>query len=185
MGSQEQIKTEWLRMTFQNYESRMVHYAWTILGDLESARDVAQDTFLKLCRQEPHKVGDPPAAWLYRVCRNRALDLYRQRKNRPQEPESLLNELPSQESDPSRDSESQEEKQGILQALRSLNDKEQEVVRLKFLHDLSYKEIADLTGLKTGNVGFILHSSLKKMRLILKEQAAATSFSALSGAPRL
>lgn len=172
-------------MTFQTYESRMVHYAWTILGDLESARDVAQDTFLKLCHQEPHKVGDPPAAWLYRVCRNRALDLYRQRKNRPQEPEFLLNELASEEADPARDSERHEDKQGILQAMKSLNEKEQEVVRLKFLHELSYKEIADLTGLKTGNVGFILHSSLKKLRLIMQDQAATNPSNALSGAPRV
>jgi len=49
-------------MVFQQHESRLVHYAYTILGDLKSARDVARETFLKLCLQEPGKVGDPPTS---------------------------------------------------------------------------------------------------------------------------
>ena len=92
-------------------------------------------------------------------------------------------ELASDEGDPANISERNEDKAGILKALSSLNRKEQEVVRLKFLHELSYKEIAELTGLKTGNVGFILHSSLEKMRQILQEQAAARKSNTLSGDP--
>ena len=92
-------------------------------------------------------------------------------------------ELASDEGDPANISERNEDKAGILKALSSLNRKEQEVVRLKFLHELSYKEIAELTGLKTGNVGFILHSSLEKMRQILQEQAAVRKSKNLSGAP--
>jgi len=45
---------------FKQHESRLVHYAWTILGDLKSARDVARDTFLKLCLQEPGNVAILP-----------------------------------------------------------------------------------------------------------------------------
>ena len=94
-------------------------------------------------------------------------------------------ELASDEGDPASISERNEDKAGILQALNSLNRKEQEVVRLKFLHKLSYKEIAELNGLKTGNVGFILHSSLEKMHQILQEQAAVGKSNTLSRAPRV
>jgi len=50
-----------------------------ITGDIEQAREVVQDTFLKLCRQKPAQIRNYLAQWLYTVCRNRALDVLRKR----------------------------------------------------------------------------------------------------------
>ena len=46
---------------------------------------------------------------------------------------------------------------------------QREVIRLKFQNDLSYKEIAEVTGLSATNVGFLLHVALKKLRELLHE----------------
>jgi RNA polymerase sigma-70 factor (ECF subfamily) len=46
------------------------------------------------------------------------------------------------------------------------------VVRLKFLHDCSYQEIAGITGLSVGNVGFIMHHAIKKLRELLSHDMA-------------
>ena len=56
--------------------------------------------------------------------------------------------------------------------LSELPEREQEVVRLKFLHELSYKEIAEVTGLTAGNVGYILHHALLKLRRGLETPAS-------------
>ncbi len=53
---------------------------------------------------------------------------------------------------------------GLLDRL-SLNQRE--VIRLKFQHDCSYQEIAEITGLTTGNVGFLMHVAIKKLRELL------------------
>ena len=54
------------------YESQLIAYAANILaGDVERARDVVQDTFLRLWQSEPGRVRDNLKAWLYTVCRNR------------------------------------------------------------------------------------------------------------------
>ena len=44
------------------------------------------------------------------------------------------------------------------------------MVRLKFQYGLSYQEIAEATGLKVGNVGFLLHSALKRLRELMSHR---------------
>ena len=63
--------SEFLALALERYEAPLVGYATHILGDVEHARDVVQDTFLKLCREGPGKVRDHLAQWLFTVCRNR------------------------------------------------------------------------------------------------------------------
>jgi RNA polymerase sigma-70 factor (ECF subfamily) len=52
-----------------------VRYAARLLSDNDRARDVAQDTFLQLCRQPRSEVETSLRAWLFTVCRNRAMDV--------------------------------------------------------------------------------------------------------------
>lgn len=52
----------------------------------------------------------------------------------------------------------------ILQLMQALPESQREVVRLKFQNGLSYKEIAEVTELSVGNVGFLLHTALKTLR---------------------
>jgi hypothetical protein len=65
-------KLEWIRSVMAQYQSRLIFFAARITGDLDSARDVVQDTFLSLCHQDPGLIRDRLAPWLYTVCRNRA-----------------------------------------------------------------------------------------------------------------
>jgi RNA polymerase sigma-70 factor (ECF subfamily) len=155
---------DWLHRSFHAYESKLVHYAWSIVGDLETARDIAQDTFLKLCHESPETVGDPPNAWLYKICRNRAIDHYRKNKRRRHESAEQLADHAANDETPHEQLIRREQVAGILSALASLPEREQEIVRLKFLHDFSYKQIADTVGLSPGNVGYILHGALVKLR---------------------
>lgn len=52
----------------------------------------------------------------------------------------------------------------IQQQLARLSDNQQEVVRLKFQAGLSYKEIAEVTGLTVTNVGYLLHTALSTLK---------------------
>src|ERR1700691_3987501 len=70
-------KSEWVAAALRQYEGPLIRYAADITGDLERARDVAQDTFVKLCAEDPAKLNGRLAQWLFTVCRNRALDVRR------------------------------------------------------------------------------------------------------------
>src|SRR5262245_25564774 len=77
-------RLERIRAAIEAHQGRLIGYAARITGDLESARDVVQDTFLRLCQQDLDEIADHLPAWLFRVCRNRALDV--RKKEGPLQP---------------------------------------------------------------------------------------------------
>ena len=66
--------------------------------------------------------------------------------------------------------EQKEEGESIFALLNELSANQREVIRLKFQNDLSYKEIAAITQLSVTNVGFLLHTGLKKLRALMEEK---------------
>jgi RNA polymerase sigma-70 factor (ECF subfamily) len=157
------------------FERPLVRYAQSITGDLESARDVVQETFIKLAHGEMKADGDsvPSArhteAWLFTVTRNRALD--HQRKFSRIIPMPLPEDRPSSAPGPAAVLERRESATALFRLLDALSPNQREVIRLKFQNDLSYREIAQVTQLSVTNVGFLLHTGLKKLRELLREQA--------------
>ena len=154
----------WIRETLERFERPLLAYAARILGDLDAARDVVQETFLALCRAERSAVEASLAEWLFRVCRNKALDV--KRKERPMKAitETQEREARANVDDPSARLETQDSFAHVLETLERLPEKQQEALRLKFQHGLSYKEIASVTEQSIGNVGFLIHVGLKALR---------------------
>lgn len=159
----EEARAHWINEALALYEIPLLRYAVSILGDVDRARDVVQDTFLKLCRQDSRTLGDHIAPWLFRVCRNRALDIQRKegRMNRQSvDSEMLRDPVPG----PMAALESREYRSLLNKLLLELSDNQREVVRLKFQNGLSYREISDVTGLSVSNVGFLIHTAIKSLR---------------------
>jgi len=59
----------------------------------------------------------------------------------------------------------------VLEFVDRLTENQREVIRLKFQHGLSYKEIAAVTELSVSNVGYLIHTAIKKLRTELGVQA--------------
>src|SRR5512137_283968 len=72
--------SSWVPSILAEYEKPLTRYAAHITGDIERAREVVQDTFLRLCRQKPAEIHSHLRQWLYTVCRNRALDVLRKER---------------------------------------------------------------------------------------------------------
>ena len=66
--------SQWVVDALDRHERPLLRYAKWLLGDVEMARDVVQETFLRLCREDRARVDGHLAAWLFTVCRNLALD---------------------------------------------------------------------------------------------------------------
>ena len=66
-----------LERTFAEQQAPLTRYAARLLGDQERARDVVQDTFVKLMGQPAAAVDGHAVEWLFTVCRNRAMDILR------------------------------------------------------------------------------------------------------------
>ncbi len=157
-----------VRQALEQHESALIAYAAGILGgDIDRARDVVQDTFLRLYLSDPIKVRENLKAWLYTVCRNRALDCLRKDQRLELGNDDFIASTPSEQRDPSQEADTNELCQRVWGLLDRLSLNQREVIRLKFQHDCSYQEIAEITGLTTGNVGFLMHVAIKKLRELL------------------
>jgi RNA polymerase sigma-70 factor (ECF subfamily) len=57
----------------------------------------------------------------------------------------------------------------VMKMLDRLSDNQREVILLKFQQGLSYQEIQTITGLSSGNIGFLIHTGLKRLRDLLPD----------------
>jgi RNA polymerase sigma factor (sigma-70 family) len=162
--------SSWVPSVLADYEKPLIRYAAHITGDVERAREVVQDTFLKLCRQKPAEIRNHLAQWLYTVCRNRALDVRRKESRMTAISDAQLQVHSGPEL--SAALEKEERLAEILRILNTLPKNQQEVLRLKFQGDLSYEEISRITSLTVSNVGFLIHTGLKTIRERVRTQPA-------------
>lgn len=154
----------------KEYESGLTGFAISLLKDHDRAKDVVQDTFISLNRQDPAKFdGGNLKSWLFTVCRNRCLDLIRKDKRLNPLEDSHLRLVPSEEPEPGSLIELDERHLQIQAYLQRLSENQRDVIILKFQQGMSYAEISEHTGLSVGNVGFLLHAGLKKLRALLPE----------------
>ncbi|RJP30479.1 MAG: sigma-70 family RNA polymerase sigma factor [Phycisphaerales bacterium] len=225
----------WIAAALDQHGNALLRYAAHIIGDADAARDVVQDTFLKLIALCDGRNGVTPgdalerdgdeaapgaaahgssqsrgsaesacerqamdgsaraplaagaelngraAAWLFTVCRNRALDVRRKEKRmiavstRAGSVGTPLELIPAAVPPPSAAMELRESTGSVLAHLARLPNAQQEVVRLRFQGGLTYRQIAEVTGLTVNNVGFLLHTALKTLRARLIEAEGGAS----------
>jgi RNA polymerase sigma factor (sigma-70 family) len=163
-----------VRRAVREFETPLVGYAASITQDIEAARDVVQDTFLKLYTQEEPERLDGPGlkSWLFTVCRNRAFDWLRRRRRLVSLDDSPVEQIDHNAVHPGETAADGDETAEILRFFRRLPDNQAECLRLKFQNDLSYREISALTGLSVSNVGFLIHTGLKRLRQLLSHETA-------------
>jgi len=166
----EKYQADLVRNALEEFESQLVSYTTAILHDVDRARDVVQETFIKLWHQEPDKVGENLKSWLYRVCRNAALDVLRKERRMVDGAEATLDSLASSAPDPAEVQALAEDHAQVVRFMERLSPNQREVIRLKFEHDLSYKEISEITDLSVTNVGFLIHTGLRRLRELLSHK---------------
>ena len=164
---------DWMTGVFERYERPLVSYSRSLLrGDLELARDVVQDSFVRLCKEPWPEIESRVEGWLFLVCRNRCLDLLKRwetRMHTTMKPEHWQGQSDGKASDPSLQAEQAEQKARLKHSLDDLSPRQQEVLRLKLHQGMSYQQIADATGSSVASVGFHLHEALKALRRNLQE----------------
>ena len=171
-NDQDMVETsaELVERAVSEYESPLIGYARTIVHDLDRARDVVQDTFIRLYQQDASKVRDGLKSWLFTVCRNRALDILRKEKRLVSVDDEILAAEDSGVASPSQIAADHERVAKVKSYLARLPKNQATVIILKFEKGYSYQEISQETGLSTGNVGFLIHTGMKRLRAILPDE---------------
>jgi RNA polymerase sigma-70 factor (ECF subfamily) len=161
---------ETIEELFAALESPLLLYALRLVADRNIAEDLVQDAFMKLHCQFA-EVREP-RRWLYRTVHNQALN--HRRDTARIIPLALVTADPPHQSPLSPEAEAADDTPlpdeqiarlegiGLVRlSLQTLDARSRELIRLKFTEDLSYQQISERTGLKTGHVGYLLHHALK------------------------
>jgi RNA polymerase sigma-70 factor, ECF subfamily len=142
-------------------------YTW----NRDDHEDLYQEILCQLWRALPNLKNESYSkTWLYRVALNTSISFVRkdkkQRDRTVSYDEEQVRRIPANDSTP--DSLLQTQLTSLFQAISRLNEMEKAVIAL-FLEDLSYEQIAEVTGLSEANVGVTLHRAKKKLSELMKE----------------
>jgi RNA polymerase sigma-70 factor (ECF subfamily) len=147
-----------------DYQSPLIRYATRLVGDPDRARDIVQDTFVKLMAQPPAVVDGHLAEWLFTVCRHRALDVLRKEGRMKRFEDGEMERVSAEEPRPTRALEAEETHDALLRMIDRLPPTQQEVLRLKFQSGFSYKEISRITTHSVSHVGVLIHHAVTRLR---------------------
>ncbi|HEV2800602.1 MAG TPA: sigma-70 family RNA polymerase sigma factor [Pyrinomonadaceae bacterium] len=162
----------------RRYQRPLVSYVYRMTGNYESALDLTQEVFIKvygsLARYRPEYKF---STWIYRIAHNTAIDYLRRHSTREQELEVATHdgdtyEKPYASAAPTPEEESvrAERRAEIEDVIQSLPPSYRELIVLRHAHDLSYDEIAEVTGLPLGTVKNRIFRAREAMRTPLVER---------------
>lgn len=146
------------------FQAPLTRYATRLLGDPDRARDVVQDTFVKLMAQPAAAIDGHRAEWLFTVCRHRAYDILRKEGRLKRFEEGQAERVTTDDPRPGRTLEKAETHAALLRLIDRLPANQQEVIRLKFQNGFSYKEISRITALSVSHVGVLIHHAVTRLR---------------------
>ena len=161
----------WLAQMFSRWELPLLNYSWRLMrGDHSAAQDVVQEAFVKLCGQPWPEIEPHATAWLYRICRNSAIDFNRRRgrMNSTKSSSDVSEVLDRRSPPPEEHAEKMEQLDRVRSEIVGLPEQQQEILRLRLHDNLSYKQIAAVTGLTVTNVGYHLHQAIATLRAAVR-----------------
>jgi RNA polymerase sigma-70 factor (ECF subfamily) len=156
------------------HKDRLYTLAYRLLGDLDEAEDIAQETFLKAYEKLDEFRGEAKfSTWLYRICHNFCLNHLEKKKDRLGNGASP-EDMPVGETELSEQLIAKEYQKLVQWALSQLKLEFREVVVLYHQEHLSYEEIANLLDLPIGTIRSRLHRGRKELKDLLRPYLSAT-----------
>ncbi len=164
-----------LRQIYEAYVTYIYQVIYRILQNRENAEDVTTDFFIKLWDiADKYVDGSGHKTWITTIARNMALDFLRSHKR-----ETLTEETPDLVGIDDEVSSSSEISHGMVQSeierdvvsdmtveaiLSTLKESERQVINMKVLGDMTFKEIAETLNLPMGTVTWQYQNAIKKLR---------------------
>ncbi|MDP6522718.1 MAG: sigma-70 family RNA polymerase sigma factor [Kiritimatiellia bacterium] len=158
---------------FALYRRRLLAYVRVLVHDRGLAEDIVQDTFVRLAR---HIAGIKPSrgvsSWIFRVAKNRAIDVIRHRKFETPTEDAILERSVNAGGGgtamlPSDAMIGKERRAEVVSALDSLPESERNVLVLRFYGDLTFKEISGVVERPIGTVLWQAHRGIRRLRKLL------------------
>ena len=161
-----------------NRYKKCIHsYIFYIVRNNDLTEDIFQDTFLKVIttiKQGRYTETGRFKAWITRIAHNLIIDNYRQERNEKaisndEVQVDLLNDMRLCDSNVEDEMVNEQVYADVRKLVKHLPDNQREVVEMRFYQDLSFKEIADLTGVSINTALGRMRYAILNMRRMADE----------------
>ena len=161
----------------RRYQRPIAAYVYRMVGDYDSALDLTQEVLIKVYNSlARYRSEFKFSTWIYKIAHNAAIDHLRRHAVREQaltcsvDGERREVAIESRRPTPEQESERRERRSEIESVVQLLQASYRELIVLRHSHDLSYDEIAEVTGLPLGTVKNRLFRAREAMRDLLVQR---------------
>lgn len=162
----------------RRYQDRIFTYIVNIVKNKEIADDIFQETFVKAIttiRQGRYTDSGKFSAWLMRIAHNLIIDFFRQEKSEntvsaDQEETNVLNRRELSEENVEDLLVTSQIHTDVRRIMESLPDTQREVLEMRFYRNMSFKEIAETTGVSINTALGRMRYAVLNMRRIASEK---------------
>ena len=160
----------------QRYKNPLINYIYRFLGDYEACADIVQETMIKVYKnKDSYKSIAKFSTWIYTIAGNLARTEYQRRKRRNifsinsygEDEENF--DIPDESARPDVITDSGIKDEIIQKALHNVSDSYREMVILRDIQELSYEEIAEVTGITVGTVKSRINRGRTQLQKLLKD----------------
>ncbi|HUF54292.1 MAG TPA: sigma-70 family RNA polymerase sigma factor [Dehalococcoidia bacterium] len=164
----QQFDEDAIHNLYQTYYPKIYNYAFMQMGDVQAAEDLASDVMLKMIEAiGTYKFqGLPFGAWVFRIARNRIIDLHRRRKRRGEV--DLSETISTALANPQVLAERALERGQIQIALKHLTPEQRQVIVLKFIEGFDNRSVGKIMGRSEGAIKSLQHRALGALRRIMQ-----------------
>ncbi|MGC9049027.1 MAG: RNA polymerase sigma factor [Patescibacteria group bacterium] len=147
------------------YLDKIYRFIYFRVSDENLARDFTSETFIKVLNYiKGGQEIENFQSFLYQTARNLIVDFYRQKRQEELPIDEFIEENIVEEKDLASEVADKFELEKIQNALKQIPDHYREVIVLRFIEDLPFKEIAKIIGLKEDHTRVLVHRGLKMLR---------------------
>ena len=159
------------------HRKKVFDYVLMMVKDSDIADDIVQETFIKVVRfidERRYTDNGRFLSWVMRIAHNQVIDYFRQNKHENKITESdagfdLLGTVKFSNKTIEDDIVADQIKEDVRRLIEHLPDEQREVVKMRYYEDLSFKEIADQTGVSINTALGRMRYALINLRKMIKE----------------
>lgn len=157
---------------YDHYFPRIFTYVRYRVPDAPTADDLTAHIFEKaLVNMNAYRPERAPfGAWLFGIARNTVNDHLRAQRRRPWLSFDWLRNSPSPDPLPEAAAIRNVAYHRLLEAVARLNERERDLIALKFSAGLTNRRVAELTGMSESHVGVALYRALQRLRAMLRDE---------------
>ena len=147
---------------YDHFVQPVYRYLYSRVGSRHDAEDLTSQTFIAAYEALPrYRERGHFSAWLFRIARSKLMDYFR-RSNHEVDLDAM--EIPIEEGDALNQVIQDEELSRLKSLLSRLGEKEQDLIRLRYVADLSFAEMAELLGKREATVRKSVHRLLARLK---------------------